>query len=209
MKLTRRQCEILAFIRQRLAADGLPPTRSEIVQHFGFRSPNAAQSHLKALAERGAIELKPGKARGIVPIADIEPSAQTKRMAGQALPIIGRVAAGSPLLAVENHLGSQWVEDGLFKPRPDYLLKVEGNSMTGAGILDGDLLLVHKTPAAEPGQIVVARLDGEVTVKRLRKAGARLFLDAENPAYPPIQVDPTGEFAIEGRAVGLIRPQMA
>ncbi|RFF32828.1 transcriptional repressor LexA [Wenzhouxiangella sediminis] len=204
MQLTARQQQILDFIEQRMAADGLPPTRAEIVEHFGFASPNAAQCHLRALAERGAIELRPGRARGIVPLRTSpapEPDATTTR----SLPVIGRVAAGSPLLAIENLEDEIRVDAELFHPAPDYALKVRGDSMVGAGIDDGDLLLVHRTPEARAGQIVVARIDGEVTVKRLRRKGRGIFLDSENPAYASIHVSPGSDFAIEGLAVGSIR----
>jgi repressor LexA len=204
MNLTARQQQILDFIEQRVAADGLPPTRAEIVEHFGFASPNAAQCHLRALAERGAIELRPGRARGIVPLhasSAPAPDPATTR----SLPVIGRVAAGSPLLAIENLEDEIQVDPGLFRPTPDYALKVRGDSMVGAGIDDGDLLLVHRTPEARAGQIVVARIDDEVTVKRLRRRGRGIYLDSENPDYPSIHVSPGSEFAIEGLAVGSIR----
>lgn len=204
MRLTTRQEEILAFIEQRVQADGLPPTRAEIVAHFGFASPNAAQCHLKALAERGAIELRPGRARGIVPLRARAPSAAPEP-ALRKLPVIGRVAAGSPLLAIENLEDELQVDPHLFRPAPDYALRVRGDSMIGAGIDDGDLLLVHRTPEARNGQIVVARIDEEVTVKRLRRKGRGIHLDSENPDHPSIHVSPGSEFAIEGLAVGTIR----
>lgn len=189
--LTPRQREILDFIRNTLEILGAPPTRAEIAGAFGFASPNAAEDHLKALAKKGAVVLDPRSARGIRLVEQL------------GLPLIGSVAAGSPLLAVENQLGRIQFDPNLFSPRADYLLKVRGLSMTGAGILDGDLLAVHKTGEAANGQIVVARLDDEVTVKRLRKKGSRIELVAENPDYAPIVV--TGPLAIEGLAVGLIR----
>jgi len=195
--LTPRQQEVLDFIRNTLEALGAPPTRAEIARAFGFASANAAEEHLRALAKKGAIAMAPGAARGI-------------RLAGQfaqlglpGLPLIGSVAAGSPLLAVENLLGRVQLASDLFAPRADYLLKVRGNSMTGVGILDGDLLAVHKTMEARSGQIVVARLGDEVTVKRLKRKGGRIELVAENPDYASIVVN--GPFAIEGVAVGLIR----
>lgn len=203
MKLTRRQQEILAYIEERTKLDGLPPTRAEIVTHFGFRSPNAAQCHLKALAERGAIELRPGTARGIVLLGA---SSSTSAL---RIPIIGRVTAGRPILAVENREQEMSIDPATFQPRPDYLLKVEGDSMIGAGIQDGDLLLVHKTPEARTGQIVVARIGDEVTVKRLRRTGRRVFLDPENPAYAAIEIKPDDSFAIEGLGVGIIRRQLS
>ena len=191
--LTPRQQEILDFIRSTLEVLGAPPTRLEICSAFGFASPNAAEDHLRALARKGAIVLEPGSARGIRLVEQL------------GLPLIGSVAAGSPLLAVENQLGRVPFSPDLFTPRPDYLLKVRGNSMTGAGILDGDLLAVHKTAEAKSGQIVVARLGDEVTVKRLKYKGGRVELIAENPDYEPIVVNRGTVFAIEGVAVGLIR----
>jgi repressor LexA len=191
VKLTPRQQEILDFIRSTLELLGAPPTRVEICNAFGFASPNAAEEHLKALAKKGAIVLEPGSARGIRLVEQL------------GLPLIGSVAAGSPLLAVENQLGRIQFDPGLFSPRADYLLKVRGNSMVDVGILDGDLLAVHKTSEARSGQIVVARLGDEVTVKRLKRKGNRVELVAENPEYAPIVVD--GPLEIEGLAVGLIR----
>ncbi len=204
MELTARQQQILEFIEQRMQSDGLPPTRAEIVTHFGFASPNAAQCHLRALAQRGAIELRPGRARGIVPTR-IDPSGKAIDQSMRKLPVIGRVAAGSPLLAVENLEDELQVDPHLFRPQPDYALKVRGDSMIDAGIDDGDLLLVHRTPEARAGQIVVARIDDEVTVKRLRRKGRGIYLDSENPAYASIHVKPGSDFAIEGLAVGTIR----
>jgi repressor LexA len=190
--LTPRQQEILDFIRNSLEVLGAPPTRTEICSAFGFASPNAAEDHLRALAKKGVIVLEPGSARGIRLVEQL------------GLPLIGSVAAGSPLLAVENQLGKVQVHPGLFSPRADYLLRVRGNSMVDAGILDGDLLAVHKTDEARSGQVVVARLDDEVTVKRLRRTGRRIELMPENPDYEPIAVE-GHDFAIEGLAVGLIR----
>lgn len=190
--LTPRQQEILDFIRNSLEVLGAPPTRTEICSAFGFASPNAAEDHLRALARKGVIILEPGSARGIRLVEQL------------GLPLIGSVAAGSPILAIENQLGKVQVNPSLFSPRADYLLKVRGNSMVDAGILDGDLLAVHKTAQARSGQIVVARLDDEVTVKRLKRSGRRVELLPENPDYPPIPVE-GHEFVIEGLAVGLIR----
>lgn len=204
MRLTARQQQILAFIEERMRTEGLPPTRAEIVDHFGFSSPNAAQCHLRALADRGAIELRPGRARGIVLLRG-NPPEPTGSEHLRALPIVGRVAAGSPLLAVENLEDELRVDTQLFHPAPDYALKVRGDSMTGAGIDDGDLLLVHRTPEARSGQIVVARIDDEVTVKRLRRQGRSIQLDSENPDFPSIPVGRGSDFAIEGLAVGTIR----
>jgi repressor LexA len=189
--LTPRQREILDFIKNSLEVLGAPPTRAEIAGAFGFASHNAAEEHLRALAKKGAIVMDPGSARGIRLVEQL------------GLPLIGSVAAGSPLLAVENERGRLQIDPRLFTPRADYLLQVRGNSMTGAGILDGDLLAVHKTTEAKSGQIVVARIEDEVTVKRLRRKGARIELVAENPDYEPIVVN--GALTIEGLAVGLIR----
>jgi repressor LexA len=193
MKLTPRQQEILDFIKNTVEVLGAPPTRAEIASAFGFASPNAAEDHLKALAKKGAINLEPGSARGIRLVEQL------------GLPLIGSVAAGSPILAVENVQGRYAFDGALFNPRADFLLKVRGLSMIDAGILDGDLLAVHKTNQARDGQIVVARLDEDVTVKRLERKNGRIELIAENPDFQPIVVEPGTEFAIEGVAVGLIR----
>lgn len=194
MKLTPRQQEILDFIKSTLEVLGAPPTRMEISSAFGFASPNAAEDHLKALAKKGAIVLEPGSARGIRLVEQL------------GLPLIGMVAAGSPILAVENVQGRYALDAGLFSPRADFLLKVRGLSMINAGICDGDLLAVHRTTQARDGQIVVARLDEEVTVKRLQRSKGEIHLIAENPDFQPIIVHPEEvDFAIEGIAVGLIR----
>ena len=194
MKLTPRQQEILDFIRSTLEVLGAPPTRMEISHAFGFASPNAAEDHLKALAKKGAIVLEPGSARGIRLVEQL------------GLPLIGMVAAGSPILAFENVQARYALDAQLFNPRADYLLKVRGLSMIDAGIFDGDLLAVHKTNQARDGQIVVARLDEEVTVKRLQRRSGFIELIAENPDFAPIIVNPAEvDFAIEGIAVGLIR----
>lgn len=194
MKLTPRQQEILDFIKSTLEVLGAPPTRAEIASAFGFASPNAAEDHLKALAKKGAIVLEPGSARGIRLVEQL------------GLPLIGSVAAGSPILAVENVQGRYALDAGLFSPKADFLLKVRGLSMIDAGIFDGDLLAVHKTTQVRDGQIVVARLDEEVTVKRLERSGGQIRLIAENLDFEPIIVNPEEvEFAIEGIAVGLIR----
>jgi len=194
LKLTPRQQEILDFIRNSLEVLGAPPTRLEIAHAFGFASPNAAEDHLRALAKKGAIVLEPGSARGIRLVEQL------------GLPLIGSVAAGSPILAVENVQGRYALDASLFSPRADFLLKVRGLSMIDAGIFDGDLLAVHRTQEARDGQIVVARLQDEVTVKRLKRHRDWLELIAENSDFEPIRVDPAREpFAIEGIAVGLIR----
>lgn len=197
MKLTPRQQEILEFIKSTLEVLGAPPTRAEISRAFGFASPNAAEDHLKALAKKGAIVLEPGSARGIRLVEQL------------GLPLIGSVAAGSPILAVENVQGRYALDAHLFSPRADFLLKVRGLSMMDIGILDGDLLAVHRTQQARDGQIVVARLADDVTVKRLKHRNGIIELIAENPDFKPIVVDPERvDFAIEGIAVGLIRGTM-
>lgn len=193
-ELTPRQAEILALIRTFMERSGRPPTRAEIAEHLGFSSPNAAEEHLRALARKGAIELIPGAARGI----------RVKAEAG--LPLVGRVAAGNPILAQENIESHVRLDPRWFRPRADYLLRVKGTSMRDAGILDGDLLVVHKTPTAESGQIVVARLEDEVTVKRLQRRGNRVRLLPANEDFEPIEVDPRRDaFAIEGIGVGVLR----
>lgn len=207
MKLTARQREILDYIEHCVRSDGMPPTRGEIVEHFGFSSPNAAQCHLRALASRGAIELRPGTARGIVPTG--MPVSETGDPDSRKLPVIGRVAAGSPLLAVENRENEIHVDPHLFRPRPDYALRVHGESMVDAGIRDNDLLVVHQTPEARTGQIVVARINGEVTVKRLRRHKSRIILEAENPGHDNLSVSASDDFAIEGIGVGVVRTAIA
>lgn len=197
-QLTPRQAEILTLIRECIATTGMPPTRAEIAQALGFSSVNAAVEHLQALAKKGVIELLPGASRGI-------------RVAGRAraeagLPLVGRVAAGSPILAQEHIVGRYPVDPALFRPRANYLLQVRGLSMRDAGILDGDWLAVHRTAEARSGQIVVARLDDEVTVKRLRLKGRRAELLPENPDFAPIVIDLKRQpLVIEGLAVGVIR----
>ncbi|MBN8774825.1 MAG: repressor LexA [Thiobacillus sp. 63-78] len=192
--LTRRQEEIFKLIREWIETTGLPPTRAEIAQRFGFSSPNAAEQHLKALAKKGVLELVPGASRGIR-LAD-----------GGGLPLVGQVAAGSPILAQENIERHYQLDAALFSPRADYLLKVRGMSMKDAGILDGDLLAVHRSAEARAGQVVVARIGDEVTVKRFQKRGHTVRLLPENPDFEPIAVDlARQDFAIEGIAVGVIR----
>jgi len=192
--LTPRQAEILQLIREAIESSGFPPTRAEICRVLGFRSPNAAEEHLRALERKGAIEILDGTARGIV----------LKQSLG--VPLVGRVAAGAPILAEAHIQGRYQLDPALFRPRVDYLLKVRGLSMRDAGILDGDLLAVHRTAEARSGQIVVARLADEVTVKRLRRRGATVELLPENPDFDPIALDTReDEFAIEGIGVGVIR----
>lgn len=193
--LTPRQAEILALIRAFTERSGRPPTRAELADHFGFRSPNAAEEHLRALARKGALELIPGAARGI-----------RIKEAEAGLPVVGRVAAGSPILAQEHIESHVRLDARFFRPRADYLLRVKGMSMRDAGILNGDLLAVHRTPTAENGQIVVARLADEVTVKRLQRRANRVRLLPANPDFEPIEIDPRREvFAIEGIGVGILR----
>lgn len=209
--LTDRQQQILDLIRQTIASTGFPPTRAEIAQALGFRSPNAAEDHLRALARKGAIELTAGASRGIrLKNADstfAPPMSPLPRLARLLLPLIGRVAAGSPILATEHVEREVDVDPSLFLQRPDYLLKVRGLSMRDAGIFDGDLLAVKKTSEARNGQIVVARLGDEVTVKRLQRQNGRIQLLPENPDFDPIVVEPSQDFSLEGIAVGLIRTQ--
>lgn len=198
-RLTPRQRQILDWIRSFVDARGMPPTRAEIAAGLGFASPSSAEDHLQALAKKGALEIVPGAARGL----------RLKAMPGVplqgTLPLVGRVAAGSPMLALENVEAHYLLDAQLFSPRADYLLRVRGTSMQGIGILDGDLLAVHKSAEAQPGQIVVARIGDEVTVKRLQRRGAQIVLAAENAHFRPIVVDPEQAFAIEGIAVGLVR----
>jgi repressor LexA len=200
IKLTPRQTEILAFIKRCLEDHGFPPTRAEIAQELGFKSPNAAEEHLKALARKGAIEMTPGASRGIR-IPGFEP--QTEE---DGLPIIGRVAAGAPILAEQHIEESCQINPAFFHPRADYLLRVRGMSMKDVGIFDGDLLAVHTTREARNGQIVVARIDDEVTVKRFERNGTKVRLIAENPDFAPIEIDlQQQELIIEGLSVGVIR----
>ena len=197
--LTARQAEILALIRRSVQQTGMPPTRQEIASALGFRSANAAEEHLRALARKGVIELLPGSSRGIRIAGDAASAAQ-------GLPVVGRVAAGQPLLALEHIEDHCAVAPELFKPRADYLLRVAGMSMRDAGILDGDLLAVHAARTARNGQIVVARIDDEVTVKRFRQRGNRIVLLPENPDFEPIEIEAgSRELAIEGLGVGVLR----
>ena len=198
-RLTARQQQILDWIRGHLEATGMPPTRAEIAAGLGFSTASSAEDHLQALAKKGALELTPGASRGLR-LKDL-PGLPVQGL----LPLVGRVAAGSPILAVENVEAHYRLDPGLFTPRADYLLRVRGQSMQDAGIVDGDLLAVHKTGEARSGQVVVARLGEEVTVKRLKRRGREVLLVAENPDFAPITVDPRKGFTIEGIAVGLIR----
>ena len=205
VKLTARQKQILHFIEQRIDSCGAPPTRAEIAEAFGFKSPNAAAEHLRALARKGVLELRSGTARGIRLAALASAASQAPRTTLLALPLIGHVAAGAPILAHQCIERYYRLDRSLFAERPDYLLRVRGLSMMGAGILDGDLLAVRRTPEAQSGQIVVARLGDEITVKRLRRTREGICLLPENPSYLPIPIDGSQPFAIEGRAVGLLR----
>ncbi len=207
--LTRRQKEILTFISEHIDSDGFPPTRNDISKHFGFRSPNASESHLRALEHKGVIRIEAGRSRGITLTALSSASLPAANTLRTPLPLVGRVAAGSPVLAQENIENEYRLDPSLFSARPHYLLRVEGNSMLNAGILDGDLLAVQRTPEAQNGQIVVARLDDEVTVKRFKRTGHRVSLLPENPEFQPILVDlRRQELVIEGRAVGVIRTRL-
>ena len=205
--LTNRQKQILMFISQFIDKHKYPPTRSELSAHFGFRSPNAAESHLRALEKKSVIGIERGAARGItlLPLSADELPAS----ANTPLPLVGRVAAGSPVLAQENIEDEYRVDPSLFPRKPHYLLRVEGMSMRDAGILDGDLLAVHRTPEAHNGEIVVARVDDEVTVKRFRRRDSRVLLIPENPDFNPIEIDLSRQdLAIEGLGVGVIRPKL-
>ncbi|MBQ96382.1 MAG: LexA repressor [Roseibacillus sp.] len=200
-KLTGRQEQILGYIKDYLQETGFPPTRSEIAQEMGFKSPNAAEEHLRALARKGAIEMLPGTSRGIrLPINE-----------QLGLPIIGQVAAGSPILAEESIADYCDIPPDMFSPQADYLLTVKGTSMIDVGIYEDDLLAVHKADRANNGDIVVARIDDEVTVKRLETSRSKykVTLIAENPDFSPIEVDMrSSDFAIEGISVGVIRRQI-
>jgi repressor LexA len=202
-ELTERQSEILKLIRELTEVSGYPPTRAEIAERMGFRSVNAAEQHLRALERKGAIEIASGASRGIR-VREGRPGSRLGRLL--ELPVIGRVAAGSPMLAEEHLQGRYQVDPNLFTPRADYLLRVRGMSMRDAGILEGDLLAVHRTQEARTGQVVVARLADEVTVKRFRRRGHAVQLLPENPDFEPIEVDLRSEsLVIEGIAVGVIR----
>ncbi|MBL8287196.1 MAG: transcriptional repressor LexA [Rubrivivax sp.] len=222
-KLTARQQQILDLVQSAIERTGAPPTRAEIAAELGFRSANAAEEHLQALARKGVIELAPGTSRGIRLKSDTLRALNAARLsqygkqyalplpslAQLTLPLVGRVAAGSPILAQEHIDQTFLVEASMFQRRPDYLLKVRGMSMRDAGILDGDLLAVQKASEAKNGQIVVARLDDEVTVKRFRRTKHGIELIPENPEFETLVVPPgTQSFALEGLAVGLIRNTM-
>jgi len=213
IKLTARQEQILNLIKDAIDNTGFPPTRAEIAAELGFKSANAAEEHLQALARKGAIEIAAGTSRGIRLLGAHAESARATAAAAAAavsnllsLPLIGRVAAGSPILAQENLETSYNVDPALFSAKPDFLLKVRGESMRDIGIMDGDLLAVKKVDSAKNGQVVVARIGNEVTVKRYRKTGSTIELLPENPDFKVITVNPEAdEFALEGLAVGLLR----
>ena len=201
--LTARQQKVLDWIRRYLESTGMPPTRAEIAAGLGFRTASSAEDHLRALARKGVLMMTPGASRGLR-------LREMPELPGTGLPLVGRVAAGSPILAAEHIEAHVRLDPALFTPRADYLLRVRGQSMRDAGILDGDLLAVHRSSEARSGQIVIARLGGhggdEITVKRLRRRGGQLLLVAENPDFAPVVVDPKdAAFAIEGIAVGLVR----
>jgi repressor LexA len=217
-KLTARQQQILDLIQTAIARTGAPPTRAEIANELGFKSANAAEEHLQALARKGVIDLVSGTSRGIRLKGDMLRTINESRikqfslplqsLAQLALPLIGRVAAGSPILAQEHVDQTYYVESSLFQHKPDYLLRVRGMSMRDAGIMDGDLLAVRSTKEVKNGQIVVARIGDEVTVKRFKRTKDNVELHPENPDYPTIVVEPGEAFEIEGLAVGLIRNTM-
>lgn len=201
--LTERQAEILRLIRELTEVSGFPPTRAEIARSMGFRSVNAAEQHLRALEKKGVLEILSGASRGLR-VRDPRQATRLGRL--MELPVIGRVAAGSPILAEAHVQGRYQLDPNLFTPRADYLLKVRGMSMRDAGILDGDLLAVHRSHEARSGQVVVARLADEVTVKRYRRRGYSVQLLPENPDFEPIELDLRQDaLAIEGIGVGVIR----
>lgn len=199
--LTPRQAEVLELIKVNMSETGMPPTRAEIAQKLGFKSANAAEEHLKALAKKGVIEIMPGTSRGIRLLLEEE-----EVLEESGLPLIGKVAAGEPILAQEHIESHYQVDPALFHPRADFLLRVQGMSMKNIGILDGDLLAVHKTQEVRNGQVVVARLDEDVTVKRFQRKGSQVWLLPENEELSPIEVNLScQQLTIEGLAVGVIR----
>ena len=201
-QLTPRQSQILEMIQEFIAETGMPPTRADIANELGFKSANAAEEHLRALQRKGVLDLIPGASRGI----QLKDSLREQ----MGLPLVGRVAAGSPILAQEHIETHYKIDPTLFSPKPHYLLRVHGMSMKNAGILDGDLVAVHRTPEVRSRQIVVARLDDEVTVKRYRQEGSVVWLLPENEDFQPIQVDlAEQEMVIEGVVVGVIRDSVS
>lgn len=202
--LTPRQAQILELIRDCVTETGMPPTRAEIAKTLGFRSANAAEEHLRALERKGAVELIPGTSRGI----RIKDHLRNAMKGASGLPLVGRVAAGQPILAEEHIEARYQVDPDLFHPRPHYLLQVHGMSMRDAGIFNGDLVAVHRTPDVRHNQIIVARLEDEVTVKRYRQKGKEVWLMPENEDFEPIKVDLEFEsLVIEGVVVGVIRQE--
>ncbi|MDH4275751.1 MAG: transcriptional repressor LexA [Gammaproteobacteria bacterium] len=194
-ELTARQAQVLALIKEYMERMGVPPTRVELAQQLGFKSPNAAEDHLRALERKGAIEMVPGTSRGIR-LVSVE----------LGLPVVGKVAAGSPILAVEHIDDHYRIAPEIFQPRADYFLRVQGMSMRDAGIFNGDLLAVHRTQEARNGQVIVARVDDEVTVKRFERQGKTVLLHPENAEFQTLHVDTRVQsFVIEGRAVGVLR----
>jgi repressor LexA len=215
-KLTARQQQIFDLVRNAIESTGSPPTRAEIAAELGFKSANAAEEHLQALARKGVLELVGGTSRGIRLKSDTLTAVNRARQqfsmpipafAQLTLPLIGRVAAGAPILAQEHVEQTYTLEPGLFAKKPDYLLKVKGMSMRDIGILDGDLLAVQSAREARNGQIIVARVGEEVTVKRFKRGPGGIQLLPENPDFEPILVNDSEHFSIEGLAVGLIRGQ--
>lgn len=214
-KLTARQQQVLELIQRAISNTGAPPTRAEIANELGFKSANAAEEHLQALARKGVIELVSGTSRGIRLRTETLRSMTDSRsqqfslplqsLRQLVLPLIGRVAAGSPVLAQEHIEQTYHLESSLFQKQPDYLLKVRGMSMRDAGIIDGDLIAVKQTREAKNGEIVVARIGDEVTVKRFRRTNELIELLPENPDFKPIVIEPGEPFELEGLAVGLIR----
>ena len=201
-QLTPRQSQILEMIQDFIAETGMPPTRADIARELGFKSPNAAEEHLRALQKKGVLDLIPGASRGI----QLKDSLREQ----MGLPLVGRVAAGNPILAEENIETHYKLDPALFNPKPHYLLRVDGMSMKNAGILDGDLVAVHRTPEVRSRQIVVARIDDEVTVKRYRQDGKVVWLLPENEDFEPIKVDLSKQsMVIEGVVVGVIRDGLA
>ncbi|MEQ1801642.1 MAG: transcriptional repressor LexA [Gammaproteobacteria bacterium] len=208
--LTPRQAEILDFIQRFIAETGMPPTRADMARELGFRSANAAEEHLRTLQRKGVIELLPGTSRGIRLLDASHTISGDSANDEEGLPLVGRVAAGQPILAAEHIEARYRLDLALFNPRPHYLLRVQGMSMRDAGILDGDLVAVRRQPDVRNGQIVVARLEEEVTVKRYRQTGTTVTLLPQNPDYQPIKVDLKAEhLVIEGVVVGVIRNGMA
>lgn len=201
--LTARQQEVYDCIKQHIDSTGVPPTRAEISRQLGFKSPNAAEEHLRALARKGAIEMSAGMSRGIRLLLEEENNEEE----WDGLPLIGRVAAGEPILAEQNVESTYRVDANMFKPQADFLLKVYGQSMKDIGILDGDLLAVHSTKDVRNGQVIVARIENEVTVKRFERKGDIIYLHAENEEFEPIVVNLREQevFEVEGIAVGIIR----